>query len=174
MGRSAAELPVALGLGGNLGDVETVFRAALVELRRALGSLRVAPLYRSAPISHLSQPDFLNTVALAVRPAGGSAAARELLALAKRLETAAGRVPGERDGPRPLDVDLLLFGDLELATPGLTLPHPRLRLRRFVLAPLADLEPHLRLPPDGAEVCELLAMLGEEQRVERLGWRTPP
>lgn len=161
-------------MGGNLGDVETVFASALAELRRFLGPLRIAPLYRSAPLSHLPQPDFYNTVALAACPAGGAAAARELLVLTQRLETAAGRVPGERDGPRPLDLDLLFFGDLELSTPELTLPHPRLRRRRFVLAPLADLDPGLRLPPDGARVADLLAALGEEQRVERVVWRAEP
>jgi len=87
--------------------------------------------------------------------------------VAKALERAAGRRPGVRFGPRPLDIDLLLYGGLELATPELTLPHPRLRERRFMLQPLADLAPDLRLPPDGRTVRELLAEV-QGQAVERV------
>jgi 2-amino-4-hydroxy-6-hydroxymethyldihydropteridine diphosphokinase len=94
----------------------------------------------------------------------------ELLALAKALELAAGRRRGERFGPRPLDVDLLLYGDRQSAAPELTLPHPRLRERRFVLEPLAEIAPDLRIPPDGARVGDLLARLPPGQVVERVGW----
>lgn len=80
----------------------------------------------------------------------------DLLALCKALERAAGRRRSVRFGPRPLDIDLLLYGDLQLHTPELTLPHPRLRERRFVLEPLAEIAPDLRVPPDGATVRELL------------------
>lgn len=83
----------------------------------------------------------------------------DLLAVAKALELAAGRRPGVRFGPRPLDVDLLLYGDRQSSAPELTLPHPRLRERRFVLAPLAEIAPDLRVPPDGATVRELLSRL---------------
>lgn len=93
-----------------------------------------------------------------------------MLALAKALELAAGRRRGERFGPRPLDVDLLLYGDLQSSDPELTLPHPRLRERRFVLEPLAEIAPDLRVPPDGARVGDLLARLPPGERVERIGW----
>lgn len=83
----------------------------------------------------------------------------DLLSVCKALELAAGRRRGVRFGPRPLDVDLLVYGDLQIATPELTLPHPRLRERRFVLAPLAEIAPDLRIPPDGARVADLLARL---------------
>jgi 2-amino-4-hydroxy-6-hydroxymethyldihydropteridine diphosphokinase len=157
---------VALALGGNEGsaaDVERTLRRALRDLEAALGPLRVAPLYRSAAVSPLPQPDFLNTAVLAwtaLRPDA-------VLAVAKALEHAAGRRRGVRFGPRPLDIDLLLYGDLQSAAPELTLPHPRLRERRFMLEPLAALDPDLRVPPDGATVRELLERV-LDQAVERL------
>jgi 2-amino-4-hydroxy-6-hydroxymethyldihydropteridine diphosphokinase len=156
-----------LALGGNLGPVETTLTAALRQLAASLGPLRVASLYRSHPISPIPQPEFLNTAALARTVL----AAEEVLALAKALELAAGRRPGARFGPRPLDVDLLLYGNRRVAAPELTLPHPRLRERRFMLAPLAEIAPAWPVPPDGATVAELLERLGSQQEVERMEWR---
>jgi 7,8-dihydro-6-hydroxymethylpterin-pyrophosphokinase len=94
-----------------------------------------------------------------------------VLALAKALELAAGRRRGARFGPRPLDVDLLLYGDRRVDSPELTLPHPRLRERRFMLAPLAEIAPAWPVPPDGATVAELLGRLDDQQTVERIEWR---
>jgi 2-amino-4-hydroxy-6-hydroxymethyldihydropteridine diphosphokinase len=156
---------VALALGANLGRPRQQILSALVDLARHLGALAVAPLYRTAPISAIAQPDFLNTVVLARTTLNPEA----LLALAQDLERAAGRVGGPRFGPRPLDVDLLLYGDRSSDEPDLTLPHPRLRERAFVLAPLAVLAPELRLPPDGRTAAELLAGLGS-QAVRRVPW----
>lgn len=169
---SAREL-LAFGLGANVGDRRATLRWALEELRRLYGPLRVAPLYRTAPISPIRQPDFFNSVALAALPPDHSLAPGEVLERIKTLERRAGRRPGARFGPRPLDVDLLLFGDMERDRADgmdLILPHPRMRRRRFVLAPLNDLAPGLRLPPDGAVVGELLAALGVQQRAERIAW----
>ncbi len=139
--------------------------AAAEELSTALEHPRRAALYRSAPLSPIPQPPFLNTVLVGWTRLD----ADELLALAKRLERRAGRAPGARGGPRTLDIDLLIYGDLVADRPELTLPHPRLRARRFVLAPLAEVAPGLRLPPDGRPVGELLAEVGQESLVERLG-----
>jgi 2-amino-4-hydroxy-6-hydroxymethyldihydropteridine diphosphokinase len=121
-------------------------------------------------VSPLPQPDYLNTVAM-----GTTAETPEaLLGFAAELERDAGRVrDGRRDAPRPLDVDLLFVGDERRAGPALELPHPRLRLRRFVLQPLADLAPELALPPDGATVAALLAALPPGPRVERWGVIVP-
>lgn len=157
--RSEPVTSIALALGGNQGsaaDVERTLRRALGDLEAALGPLRAAPFYRSAAVSPFPQPDFLNTAAL-VRTALPPDA---VLAVAKALEHAAGRRHGVRFGPRPLDIDLLLYGDLCSTAPELTLPHPRLRERRFMLEPLAAVAPELRVPPDGATVRELLARLG--------------
>jgi 2-amino-4-hydroxy-6-hydroxymethyldihydropteridine diphosphokinase len=168
---------VALALGGNVdgridgrrAPVERTLAWALRQLEASLGPLRVASLYRTRPISPIAQPDFLNTAALASTSLPPAA----VLALAKALELAAGRRPGPRFGPRPLDIDLLLHGDHRSDLPELTLPHPRLRERRFVLAPLAEIAPDLAVPPDGARVADLLARLGDadpEDGVERIAW----
>jgi len=132
-------------------------------LRRHLDEVRVAPLYRTPAVSPIPQPDYLNTALLARSPLD----AESLLALAKALERAAGRRRGERFGPRPLDVDLLWFGDRRSARPELTLPHPRLAERRFVLQPLADLALDLRVPALELRVRDLLAALppGEIERI---------
>lgn len=161
---------VAIGMGANLGSPRLGPPAATLawagdRLEALLPGLRMAPLYRTAPISHLAQPDFLNTVALAAAPA---CPPRVLLAELKKIEREAGRAPAERDAPRVLDLDLLFFGDLELEEPGLTLPHPRLYRRLFVLAPLRDLAPDLALPPDGRTVAELYAAIAGTQEIERL------
>jgi len=148
-----------------VGEVEQTLGRALRQLEASLGPLRIASLYRSAPASPVAQPDFLNTAALAHTALEPEA----VLALAKALERAAGRRRGLRFGPRPLDVDLLLYGDRWSAAPELTLPHPRLRERRFMLEPLAEIAPDWPVPPDGATVRELLSRLGETP-LERTGW----
>jgi 2-amino-4-hydroxy-6-hydroxymethyldihydropteridine diphosphokinase len=145
--------------------VEQTLGRALRQLEASLGPLRIASLYRSPPVSPVAQPDFLNTAALAHTALEPEA----VLALAKALERAAGRRRGLRFGPRPLDVDLLLYGDRWSAAPELTLPHPRLRERRFMLEPLAEIAPDWPVPPDGATVRELLSRLGETP-LERIGW----
>lgn len=126
--------------------------------------LALSPLYRTEPVGGPRQPDFLNAVA-----AGRTRLSPlDLLALLLRLEARAGRDPrGERNAPRPLDLDLLLYGDLQLRLPGLVLPHPRLARRRFVLAPLADLLPDRVVPGTGRTVASLLAA-APPARVARL------
>lgn len=125
---------------------------------------RAASLYATRPLSDIPQPDFLNTVIL-----GSTALAPlELLHFCSELERLAGRRRGPRNGPRVLDIDLLLFGDECFAVPGLEIPHPRMRQRRFVLEPLAELAPDLRLPPDGLTVAQLLAVVGQQDQVTRL------
>ncbi len=160
---------VVLGLGANLGSRWGPPAATLAWAARRLASrlegLVLAPIYRSAPISAISQPDYFNTVALAKRP---DLPPRLLLAELKELERQAGRGASERDAPRELDLDLLCFGDLEIEEADLTLPHPRLRGRLFVLAPLRDLAPNLALPPDGRTVADLYAAIAGTQEIELL------
>ena len=143
-------------------------REALRQLASSLGPLRVASLYRSAAVSPLPQPDFLNTAALAHT----SLVPEAVLALAKALELAVGRRHGPRFAPRSLDVDLLLYDDVRSDVPEMTLPHPRLRERRFMLEPLAEIAPGWPVPPDGIPVAELLRRLGDQPGVERIGWTT--
>lgn len=131
-----------VALGGNQGDVVTAFRHARRALGTQPGAAEVAAswIYRTAPIGFAAQPDFCNAV-LAIRtPLTPIALLESML----ELERQTGRQRGsERNGPRPLDLDLLLHDDTELALPELSLPHPRLTHRAFVLAPLIDvLGPH--------------------------------
>jgi 2-amino-4-hydroxy-6-hydroxymethyldihydropteridine diphosphokinase len=140
------------GLGSNVGDRAAALQAAVDGLAAADGVsvVAVSPVYETDPVGGPEQPDYLNAV-VAVET---DRTARELLELAKRLEDEAGRVPGERWGPRPLDVDVLLVGDDEVDEPDLVVPHPRLYERAFVMVPLADLDPMLApwVPPGDAGV----------------------
>ncbi|HEX6198847.1 MAG TPA: 2-amino-4-hydroxy-6-hydroxymethyldihydropteridine diphosphokinase [Thermoanaerobaculia bacterium] len=155
-----------MSLGANQGDAEASLVSALRRLRRLLGPLEVASLYRTAPVGAVPQPDFLNTAVTGTT----DLPPERLLAAAKAFERAAGRRAGPRHGPRPLDIDLLLYGDLTSDDPGLTLPHPGLPHRRFVLVPLAEIAPGWRVPPGGETVAGLLAATGDRSRVERVGW----
>ncbi len=129
----------ALSLGGNLGDVRAAFRFALERLASTPGVAVVATssVYRTAPWGKLDQPDFLNMAAL-LRV---SLPARELLDLCLAIERDQGRARIEHWGPRTLDIDILTYGDYVVEEPGLTIPHPRLADRAFVLTPLAEIAP---------------------------------
>ncbi|MGI8810313.1 MAG: 2-amino-4-hydroxy-6-hydroxymethyldihydropteridine diphosphokinase [Acidimicrobiales bacterium] len=128
-----------LGLGANLGDPRATLRAAVAALPDVAA---VSPVYETEPVGGpAGQPAYLNLV-VALET---DLTPRELLAVAHHLEAAAGRVRTEPDGPRTLDVDVLLVGDLTVREPDLVVPHPRMWQRRFVLAPLADLaDGHVR------------------------------
>lgn len=144
-----------VGLGANLGDRAETLRWALERLT-AIGSVSaVSPVYETDPLDYLEQPRFLNAVACiktGLRP--GS-----VLAGLLAIELDAGRTRTIRHGPRTLDLDLLLYDDRVVATPDLTLPHPRLHERAFVLVPLADLAPDLIVPVQNATVADLLGRL---------------
>jgi 2-amino-4-hydroxy-6-hydroxymethyldihydropteridine diphosphokinase len=150
-----------------VGDSARTFRKAISALERELGPLRVASLYLTEPLSTISQPDFLNTVVVGRT----SLDAATLLARLHALERRFGRERRPEEpvgGPRTLDLDLLFLGRLVRRSRPPLLPHPRLRERRFVLAPLAELEPARTLPPDGRTVSELLEQLPQTPRVRRL------
>ena len=143
-----------LGLGSNVGDRLANLRAA----RDALGEhgvevLAASSVYETAPQGEVTdQPDFLNAC-LQVRTELGP---EELLGASKAVERGLGRAPGGvRHGPRPIDVDVLLLGDLEFSSDRLTLPHPEVTSRRFVLEPLLELNPDLTLP-DGTRLADEL------------------
>lgn len=156
-----------LGLGSNVGDSAAHLRAAIELLEQhGVAVEDVSSIYVTEPVGEiLDQPDFLNA-AIRIRT---DLEPEALLDVCKEVEAERGRafdVP--RHSPRPLDVDLLLLGDLELETPRLKLPHREVTSRRFVLAPLLELNPELTLP-DGTALADALASLGPGQRVERLG-----
>jgi 2-amino-4-hydroxy-6-hydroxymethyldihydropteridine diphosphokinase len=138
-----------VGLGANLGDARGAVQAALAALAKLPQTHLTAasPLYRSAPVD-ASGPDYVNAVAaLQTR-----LTAPDLLAALQEIERAAGRQRPYRNAPRTLDLDLLLYGDARIDSLRLTLPHPRLRERAFVLRPLADIAPDLVTPQDLARV----------------------
>ena len=156
-----------LGLGSNVGDRESQLRGAIEDLgRHALTVRAVSSLYETEPVGKvLDQPDFLNA---AVR-IGTSLEPEELLDVCKAVEAEHGRdLGGPRHGPRPIDIDLLLLGEIELSTDRLTLPHPEVTSRRFVLLPLLELDKALQLP-DGTELRASLENLGPDQRAEKVG-----
>ncbi len=157
-----------LGLGSNVGDSAGHLRAALELLApRGMTIEAVSSTYVTEPVGEiLDQPDFLNA-AVRIRT---ELEPEALLDACKAVEAERGRAFDlPRHSPRPLDVDLLLLGDLELRTERLTLPHPQVTTRRFVLAPLLELDPELTLP-DGTRLADALAaMPADEQRVQRRG-----
>jgi 2-amino-4-hydroxy-6-hydroxymethyldihydropteridine diphosphokinase len=156
-----------LGLGSNVGDGAAHLRAAIELLRgRGVEVEAVSSAYVTEPVGEvLDQPDFLNA-AIRIRT---ELDPEQLLEACKAVEAERGRsFAAPRHSPRPLDVDLLLLGDLELVSERLTLPHPEVTTRRFVLAPLLELDPSLTLP-DGTGLADALAALTEGQRVERVG-----
>ena len=156
-----------LGLGSNVGDREAHLRAAIELLREGGVEVEaVSSTYETEPVGEvLDQPDFLNA-AIRIRT---ELEPEALLDLCKEVESARGRaLEAPRHSPRPLDVDLLLLGEIELSSERLTLPHPEVTSRRFVLAPLLELDPGLALP-DGTALTGALAALGPGQRAERRG-----
>ncbi len=157
----------AVGLGSNLGDRRSHLAAAIRELEQ-LGARRVvSSLYETAPIGGPAQDDFANAVALLET----RRSARGLLNGLLEIERSAGRVRRGRWGPRVLDLDLLLHGGETVDEAGLTVPHPRLGERRFVLEPLLEVWPDASLP-DGTPLADLLPAT-EGQTVRRIagpGW----
>jgi 2-amino-4-hydroxy-6-hydroxymethyldihydropteridine diphosphokinase len=147
-----------VALGANLGDRETTIRAALDELDLVPG-VRVAAvstLRETDPVGYVDQPRFLNGAAALETTLGPTELLAVLLAVEQRFGRAREGVPAQ--GPRTLDLDLLLYGSEEIDEPGLTIPHPRLHERRFVLEPLSELDASLEVPGKG-KIQTLLAEL---------------
>ena len=136
-----------IALGANLGDPASTVRAAMGALANLpeSGVRRCSSLYRTAPVGIVDQPSFINAVALLETKLPPETLLDALLDIEARF----GRVRAEKDGPRTLDLDLLLYDDQFIDLPRLTLPHPRLHLRAFVLQPLAEITPDLIIPGRG-------------------------
>lgn len=153
-----------VGLGANLGDAEASVRGAfaLLDLLPATRLLRASRLYRTPAWGQTGQPDFINAVALLETGLG----ARELLERLLAIEREFGRTrsPGERWGPRTLDLDVLLYGVEVIDEPGLRVPHPHLHERAFALLPLAEIAPGMEIPGLGTagEVAATMASDGIE------------
>ena len=148
-----------VALGGNIGDPKATLLAAFAALANIpeCRLARCSSLYRTAPVGLHNQPDFINAVALLET----TLAPEALLDALFDIEARFGRVRRDRNGPRSLDLDLLLYNDAEIDLPRLTLPHPRLHLRAFVLLPLAELAPGLKIPRRGSLAAWLPAVANQ-------------
>jgi 2-amino-4-hydroxy-6-hydroxymethyldihydropteridine diphosphokinase len=154
-----------VGLGSNLGDREAQIRLALEALRQVAETrvVRVSSIYDTEPVGEPNQPNFLNAVALI----DTQLSARQLLWNLQLIERRLGRVRTQRWGPRTIDLDLLLFGDLVLDEPDLKIPHPELTRRAFVLVPLVELDPLLVHPESGETLLQILSRLDPRPLVKR-------
>jgi 2-amino-4-hydroxy-6-hydroxymethyldihydropteridine diphosphokinase len=160
-----------IGLGSNLGDRVATLRETVRRLG-ALGRLvAVSSLYETAPVGYLEQPPFLNAVVGMETEFAPGELLRELLAIEREL----GRTRTFPNAPRTVDLDLLLMDDTVMDSTDLTLPHPRLRERAFVLVPLVEIAPdawHAGLNVSAAELLEALTDRGGVQRLATPGWET--
>jgi 2-amino-4-hydroxy-6-hydroxymethyldihydropteridine diphosphokinase len=156
---------VLIGLGANEGDPAAQLAEAVAALARVLTVERVSSVYRTAPVGFADQPDFLNLVLAGSTRRSPAALLGRLQVIERRM----GRVRTFRNGPRPIDLDLLAHGGVVMDTPRLVLPHPRMAARGFVLHPLAEIAPGWRHPVTGLTAGEMLARAGGLERVERLG-----
>ena len=159
-----AWVSVVLALGSNLGDRRQNFRRALSLLREPaeVRVMRVSSWRETDPVGGPPQGKYLNAVA----EVETTLAPRALLALLHRIESTLGRVRSVRDAPRPIDLDILLYGDRFIAEPGLEIPHPRMLERGFVLEPLAELMPGRLHPRTGSTALEHWRAYGRAREAE--------
>jgi 2-amino-4-hydroxy-6-hydroxymethyldihydropteridine diphosphokinase len=145
---------VAVALGSNLGDRRAHLDFAVAKLRSLLRHVAVSRYYDTVPVGITGpQPLYLNAAATGE----ATLSAPDLLDALLAIEAARGRERPYRNAPRTLDLDLVLYGNLVIDSPGLTVPHPRFRERRFVLEPLAEIEPEMIDPVTGRTIRDLLA-----------------
>ena len=166
---SSPKAPAYVSLGSNLGDRAGNLLLGIRGMMEAgLSVTRLSSIYESEPVDTVAQPDFLNMVA---ELGGNLPKPDQMMARLLRVEYLLGRTREVARGPRVIDLDLLLFGDQTSATELLTLPHPRMHLRRFVLQPLAELAPLLVHPTFKQTIATLLENLDDQSEVKR--WVAP-
>lgn len=157
---------VYLGLGSNLGNREHNLLAAVTYLAKEMRVMRISSPYDTAPVGYKDQPRFLNAVVeveTMLEP-------EELLKKVKQIETDMGRIESFTDGPRLIDIDILLYSDVIMQTKDLTIPHPRYAQRAFVLAPLAELAPDMTCPLSGSRIKEMAGMVEGIEEVVQQQW----
>jgi 2-amino-4-hydroxy-6-hydroxymethyldihydropteridine diphosphokinase len=156
---------VYLCLGSNLDDMKKNLAQALELLSEQVRIEKISSLYQTEPVGYREQPDFLNAVCR------GSTRLKslKLLDFVKKIEAAMGRISSFRDAPRPIDIDILLYDNEIVESPVLTIPHPRLAERAFVLVPFAEIEPEAQHPVTGKTVREMRDKLGTISGVRKCG-----
>jgi 2-amino-4-hydroxy-6-hydroxymethyldihydropteridine diphosphokinase len=149
---------VYLALGSNLGERRENLAAAIQRLGEAVEIDALSSIYETEPVGYLDQPQFLNMVCRGTTRLSPT----DLLHSTQKIESTLGRQPTFRNGPRPIDIDILLYDDLHIEQEDLTLPHPRMAERAFVLAPLAVIAPQLVHPTSGKTIQQLLVTVSQE------------
>ena len=158
---SSEAITVYLCLGSNMGNRQGNLDKAIDFLSQRLKVGKVSSIYDTEPVGNTEQPRFLNLVCQVFTRLEPEA----LLALAKGIEAKLGRAPGTSNAPRPIDIDILFYGDRVVDSEGLVIPHPRLTERTFVLVPLDEIAPDLVHPVSGKTVREMLGDITERQGV---------
>jgi GTP cyclohydrolase-4 len=156
---------VYLGLGTNMGDRQANLEQALGLIGERLHIDRVSSVYETEPVGYEDQPSFLNAVCRVTTDIGPL----QLLSLVKGIEAGMGRVPNFTNGPRPIDIDIILYGDLVMVDPELTIPHPRMGERAFVLVPLMEIAPDIVHPFSGESIGDMMAKVGGVDGVKKIG-----
>jgi 2-amino-4-hydroxy-6-hydroxymethyldihydropteridine diphosphokinase len=151
---------VYLALGSNVGDSKVLIKQATELLSHQLSDIKQAPLYRSKAVGYTDQPDFVNTAVSGQTELEPKA----LLSFIKEVERQVGRTATFHWGPREIDIDIILYGDIILETEALTIPHPEFRQRDFVLRPLVDLNPDVLDPVSQQTVQDLYDGLDNSQK----------
>ncbi|MBI2113394.1 MAG: 2-amino-4-hydroxy-6-hydroxymethyldihydropteridine diphosphokinase [Candidatus Wildermuthbacteria bacterium] len=155
-------IEIYIGLGSNMGDRKKNLSDALDFMQEKCSIERVSSLYETEPVGYEDQAWFLNCVAMAKT----QLSPLELLLFLQSLEARLGRVRTVRNGPRPIDLDILLYGQDVLCMSGLLVPHPGMHERRFVLQPLTEITPECLHPVLGKTVQELLEQIGKDKSVQ--------
>ncbi|MGD0856072.1 MAG: 2-amino-4-hydroxy-6-hydroxymethyldihydropteridine diphosphokinase [Dehalococcoidia bacterium] len=156
---------VFIGFGSNMGDRQAYLNSAVGLLAQECEIIQVSSIFETEPEGFTDQPDFLNCVVkgeTGLRP-------RELLDELKSIEKTMGRKPSFRNAPRPIDLDIIFYGDEIVKEAGLEIPHPRLQERAFVLVPMAQIAPQFTHPTLHKTMQQLLSEMMKGQRVEKWG-----